>query len=152
VRLFESGAILNYIADKYGGLDSPAARAEAGKWVSWANASLDPVCFVENDKGQVLETRLRGDPPVLRTLDDLLKKQAFVTGEDFSVADVAIASYLLYVLLFFPDVAVAGKWPSVAAYMKTCAQRPAYAEAFGEELAATLAGRCDNKDKNMFGF
>jgi len=42
-----------FLADKYGGLDTPEKRAAVGKWVMWANASLDPICFVENDRGQV---------------------------------------------------------------------------------------------------
>ena len=32
--------------------------------------------------------------------------------ESFSVADVAVGSYLLYVPLFFPDISVA-KWPNI---------------------------------------
>ena len=52
VELFESGAILMYLADRYGGLDTPAKRADANKWIVWANASLDPVLFIENERGQ----------------------------------------------------------------------------------------------------
>ena len=59
VELWESGAILQYLADRYGGLDNPAARADAGKWVVWANASLDPCLFIENERGQVLDTGAR---------------------------------------------------------------------------------------------
>ena len=45
-----------YLADCYGGLDTPAKRADANKWVVWANASLDPVLFIENERGQVLDS------------------------------------------------------------------------------------------------
>lgn len=59
VELFESGAILLYLADMYGGLDTPAKRAEASKWVVWANASLDPVLFIENERGGVIDSGAR---------------------------------------------------------------------------------------------
>ena len=58
LAVFESGAILMYIADKYGGLDTPEKRAAAGSWVVWANATLDPICFIENDRGQVMSVFL----------------------------------------------------------------------------------------------
>ena len=32
------------------------ARAKFTKWVLWANSSLDPICFVENERGQVMGT------------------------------------------------------------------------------------------------
>lgn len=49
--LFESGAILMYLADKYGELSTPEQRGMVGSWIVWANASLDPVLFKENEKG-----------------------------------------------------------------------------------------------------
>ena len=51
--VFESGAILLYLAGKYGKLGSSKEMADAYKWVTWANASLDPICFVETPTGQV---------------------------------------------------------------------------------------------------
>ena len=62
VEVFESGAILLYLAQKYGGLDSAEAMAEVAKWVVWANSSLDPILFVENQRGQVIGTRLIENP------------------------------------------------------------------------------------------
>uniref|UniRef100_A0A7S4LLV6 Glutathione transferase n=1 Tax=Eutreptiella gymnastica TaxID=73025 RepID=A0A7S4LLV6_9EUGL len=152
LAVFESGAILMYIADKYGGLDTPEKRAAAGSWVVWANATLDPICFIENDRGQVLDTQLRKQPPAIDTLNAILGSQPWVLGDEFSVADVAVASYLLYVLLFFPDVSVA-KWPHVAKYMETCALRPAYARAFGDDVAQVLAqrSRAGPAPKKKFG-
>lgn len=53
-----------------------------------------------------------------------------VDGE-FSVADVAVGSYLNYVPIFFPDTDLSAT-PNTAAYMLRCAERPAYAAAFGQ--------------------
>jgi hypothetical protein len=60
--VFESGAILLYLAGKYGKLGSSKEMADAFKWVTWANASLDPICFVETPTGQV---RPRGEVEAL---------------------------------------------------------------------------------------
>lgn len=47
VEVFESGAILMYIADKYGGAaySTPEGRAKYTKWVVWSNSELDGLCF-----------------------------------------------------------------------------------------------------------
>lgn len=139
--LFESGAILLYIADKYGGLDTPEKRAAVTKWVVWANASLDPICFIENERGQVLDTKLSGSPRAIGILDSLLGKSEWLLGSEFSVADVAVSSYLLYALMFFPGLRLKPKWPNVAKYCHAAASRPAYAAAFGTATARSLAQR-----------
>lgn len=100
--VFESGAILMYLADKYGQLDTPEKRSKACQWVVWANASLDPVLFKENSNGQVIGTLAGQENKKLRVLDTVLSSQnKYLLGEDFSVADVAVAAYLLYIPQFF---------------------------------------------------
>ena len=54
VMVFESGAILNYLhskADKKGIDDAKSAAITS--WIAWANASLDPICFLETPEGKV---------------------------------------------------------------------------------------------------
>ena len=143
LELFESGAILSYLADRYGGLDTPATRARANAWISWANATLDPVLFIENERGGVVDTGAR-DPEQrrLRRLDDILSDgRDWLLGDEFSVADVAVASYLLYVPQFFQDVSFA-PYPSVAKYMGRCALRDAYGRAFGASAQRFLVQKC----------
>ena len=41
VEVFESGAILLYLADRYGEASSAAERAAYTKWVVWSNSELD---------------------------------------------------------------------------------------------------------------
>ena len=87
-------------------MDTPAKRADANKWVVWANASLDPVLFIENERGQVLDSGARRaeSPKALTRLESVLAQREFLSGEAFGVADVAVASYLLFVPIFFADV------------------------------------------------
>mmetsp|Transcript_40414 Transcript_40414/g.79666 ORF Transcript_40414/g.79666 Transcript_40414/m.79666 type:complete len:264 (+) Transcript_40414:150-941(+) len=135
VQLFESGAILSYLYDKYGGGSSasPAARSEVNKWLIWANASLDPILFKEDGQGRVFGTGVNQDNKKLRYLDTVLGKQPFVLGDQFSVADVAIAAYLLYMPQFFPSIDVGALYPNVADYMLRCCQRDAYKKAYERE-------------------
>jgi len=88
---------------RYGGLDTPAARAKVGKWVVWANATLDPILFKENDNGKVIGTGAGGNPKGLMRLESVLENQQWLEGDEFSVADVAVGAYLLYVPQFFPN-------------------------------------------------
>jgi len=143
VEVFESGAILLYLADKYGGLDTPEQRAQVTKWVLWANASLDPVLFKENEQGKVIGTGAAGNPRGLQRLEAVLNDADtdFLVGTEFSVADVAVCAYLLYVPQFFPKVNM-GKWPNIAAYMTRCSARPAYEEAYGPRVTSLVREAC----------
>jgi glutathione S-transferase/alpha,alpha-trehalase len=146
VEIFESGAILLYLADAYGGISrtivTPKDRAKFAKWVVWSNSELDGLCFgaVPGDH------RVRGtsmNNPSLRavsTLEDILSKSDWLVDDAFSVADVAVGAYLNYVPIFFPDANL-GATPSIAKYMQRCAERPAFAEAFGESHAQLVKGK-----------
>ena len=122
---FESGAILQYLADKFGGLDTPAARAVAAQWVGFANSTLFESVFIES-------LRERSMADVLNALDAHLAKHAHVAGAEFSVSDVAVGSYLLYIPKFFPDLDLS-PWPRVVAYMGRMAARPACAATVAAE-------------------
>jgi glutathione S-transferase/alpha,alpha-trehalase len=143
VVVFESGAILEYLQDNYyGNSKTPtltkAQRAAITSWIVWANASLDPVCFIETPQGKVYDTGLKYGHPSLDRLNALFKDQNFLLGNDlFSLADVAVASYLLYVPQFFPDVSLKA-WPHLARYMRDCASREAYGKAFGPKVQGYL--------------
>jgi glutathione S-transferase len=70
-------------------------------------------------------------------LNEILADTDFLVEGEFSVADVAVASYLLYVLQFFPGVNLS-RWPNVVRYMKVSCLRPAYAMAFGDGVQSSL--------------
>jgi len=88
-------------------------------------------------------------------LDAILSKQEYLVDGGFSLADVAIASYLLYVPQFFKGVDLS-RWPNVVQYMKRCAERPAYGEAFGSDVQQYLIQSIDSmgggeEKKKLFG-
>lgn len=84
----------------------------------------------------------------------------YLVNNEFSLADVAVSSYLLYVVQFFPDVELYSKWPNIVRYMKDCASRVGYGNAFGDNVQTFLIERLDammmvgndgKKEKKMFG-
>jgi glutathione S-transferase len=161
--VFESGAILTYLADKYGSLDTPEKRAAVGMWCMWANSSLDPICFVENERGQVLGTKANKENAKLRRLEAILGEGGVGVGGSktegsggavgdegaglggyllgqFSAADVAVASYLLYLPQFFGRGGFAADlYPNTAAYMLRCASREGYRRAYPGEVEGVLS-------------
>ena len=160
VLVFESGAILQYLyskASKTNG-DSESRKAAITSWISWANASLDPICFIETPEGKVYDTGLKKPNKRIDVLDKLLSKQDFLVEGGFSLADVAVASYLLYVPQFFQGTDLS-RWPNVVRYMRQCAEREGYGKAFGPNVQNYLVAACDgmmaNRDydekKKLFG-
>lgn len=112
-----------------------------GKWIVWANATLDPILFKENAQGKVIGTGAGDKPKGLLRLESMLEGKEFLVNNEFSVADVAICAYLLYVPQFFPQVNM-GIYPNIAAYMARCVEREAYVKAFGDKTAQFCAAKC----------
>lgn len=74
------------------------------------------------------------------------------------MADVAVASYLLYVIQFFPDVNLSKRWPYIVKYMKDCAGREGYGNAFGVPVQSFLLDKLGDmesdggkEEKKLFG-
>jgi glutathione S-transferase len=117
--IFESGAILLYMADAFGGASTPEARAGGAKWVLWANASLWPA----------VEHTRKAPPAMCAGLEAVLSKQPFLAGPTFGVSDVAVGAYLFYATAFFGEKYSA--YPSIRTYVAGLRARPAFAATVG---------------------
>jgi glutathione S-transferase/alpha,alpha-trehalase len=145
--VFESGAILLYLLDTYGdqgGAPTASEKAAMLSWVVWANSELDGLCFgaIPGDhrvRGTSME---RSEIKQVGTLEAILAESEWLVGGRFTVADAAVASYLNYVPLFFPNANLS-RTPAIAKYMKRCAERPAFAQAFGEQHAALVQQKAE---------
>ena len=134
--IFESGALLLHLASKY---DLAFSSGKHTSWVVWANSCLDPICFKEDGNGRVLGTALDKPNRFIAVLEEGLSKQEFMADDNvFSVADVAVASYLLYVALFFPSCNLSNTL-AICSYMARCAARPCFRSAFGDGHAVLAA-------------
>ena len=119
--IFESGALLTYLADASGAAPTPSSRAAIAKWVFWANASLWPA----------VEGSRKVPPPMLAGLEAILTGSPFLLGTQFSVADISVGSYLHYSQAFFGEK-FAGA-PAVARYVAAIQARPAFRATIGAE-------------------
>lgn len=150
VLVFESGAILQYLLLTQKDLPM-STRAAIVSWITWANASLDPICFLETPQGKVYDTGLRQPNKKIDKLDSILADSSYLVTGEFTLADVAVASYLLYVLQFFSDVNLA-RWPNIVRYLQDCVQRPTYGQAFGERVQTYLIQQLEQmKPQKTFG-
>jgi len=125
-------------------------KATMKSWIVWANASLDPICFLETPDGKVYDTGLKKPNRRIDTIDEILSKQTYLMGDTFSVADVAVAAYLLYVPQFFQGINLS-RWPNVVRYMKDCAGREKYGEAFTPRVQQFLIQQLDAMGKSNDG-
>lgn len=117
--VFESGAILLYMAALAGELQTPEQIGTASKWVLYANAMYWPE----------VERNRRPPADQLQALEGILSKQAFIAGNDFTVSDVALGSYLYYTAAFFGEKFQST--PKVQAYLKGLMNRPAFQKTCG---------------------
>lgn len=122
-QLWESGAILFYLAQKYGKISSsPEEQAKINQWILFGNATLGPGIFVEAN-------REREMPKLMTALNQILEKQQFLMGDEFTVADVAVGSILAYIPMMLQlDLS---EYPAVVDYTKRMTERPAFQKAIG---------------------
>ncbi|MDX7989304.1 glutathione S-transferase family protein [Xenorhabdus sp. 12] len=110
--LWESNAIVRYIAAKYG-KDTlyPAAlqeRASVEKWMDWGICNLFPpikqfmINFVRTPAEQrdpnVISQSMAEIEKLLKIIDDTLNHQIYLSGSKFGMADIALAP-LVYLWL-----------------------------------------------------
>jgi len=102
ITLFESAAILLYLAEKTGKLlpdaqSSPKARWQALQWLVFHAASVGPLIgqrvhfelFSQTRNAEAIERYRRLTNEAFATLDQHLASQPYLAGEEYSIADIA---------------------------------------------------------------
>ena len=121
-KLWESGAILIYLAEKYGGISDGAESLGAiAQWVLFANSTLVMGVFIEAN-------REREMPRLLTPLNHIFEQQRYLLGEEFSAADVAVGSLLAYIPMML-KLDFSG-YPAILDYMKRLSERAAFQKVF----------------------
>jgi glutathione S-transferase len=130
--LSESMAINFYLAKKHGKLYPADAKNEAlaWQWSLWETDKLDRATTVYANHSSVLPEAQRNAALAKSTWEEIsaafnvlntaLGKSRWLAGNDFSVADLNVASALYRALSF--DLA---KWPNVNEWLHRCWDRPA---------------------------
>ncbi len=132
--LTESGAILLYLAEKSGKL-IPAelkARAQVYRWLITSLNNIEPFALpiffadLQGDTNPHLQALRPWHVEILDrflpTLDQMLASQPFVTGGEFTVADIAFTC----VLRELRKNEILDKYPNLITYRKRCEERPAF--------------------------
>jgi glutathione S-transferase len=121
VKLWESGAILLYLAEKHNQLPVDLEqRAVFYQWVLFANATLGQGILIE-------ATREKETPRLLTPLDNIFQAQPFLMGDELTVADIAVGSVLGYIPIMLKlDLSAYG---AVVSYIQRLSERPAYRKA-----------------------
>lgn len=135
--LFESGAILIYLAEKTGRLmpAEPAGRYDVLQWLMWQMGGLGPMfgqlgwfrgAGKEIEDPRPVQRYEKESARLLKVLDTRLEGRAWICG-DYSIADIATAPWLRTMRDFYKAGDVVG-WDdlnNVPAYLDRFLARPA---------------------------
>jgi GSH-dependent disulfide-bond oxidoreductase len=141
LALFESGAILIYLADKTGQLlpREGAARYETLQWLMFQMGGVGPmfgqVGFFHKFAGREFEDKRPRDRYVnearrlLAVLEARLAGRAWLTGEEYSIADIAVFPWVRNLIGFYGahDLVRFGEFAQVARVLANFLERPAVA-------------------------
>ena len=162
ISVFESGAILLYLADKTGRFvpGDPRGRAACLEWLFWQMGGLGPMTGQYGHFNVYAPEKLpyaidRYTKEVLRLLDVLdrrLQKSAFLAGDDYSIADMAsypwINPYTKAPLDLSPYAAlqrwrdeIAARPATARAYARGPEVSPASGQPLSEEQKRVLFGQ-----------
>jgi GST-like protein len=142
LALFESGAILIYLAEKTGQLMSkdPAKRYETIQWVMFQMGGIGPMFgqlgFFHKFAGKDFEDKRPRDRYVaestrlLGVLNKHLQGRDWVMGADYSIADIAIFPWVRNLVGFYGAGELVGfaDFPEVARVLAAFVARPAVAK------------------------
>lgn len=132
ITLFESAAILLYLAEKTGRLlprDS-AGRWEAIKWLMFHASSAGPILgqrvhfemFAQDRHAPAIERYRRLSAEIFATLDGRLAEREWLAGHEYSIADIAHFGWLHIARII--DFDFSG-YPRLEAWFRRVAARPA---------------------------
>lgn len=140
--LFESGAILLYLADKTGKFipSDPAARYETIQWLMFQMGGVGPMFgqlgFFHKFAGKEYEDKRPRDRYVaesrrlLGVLENRLQGQDWIMGRDYTIADMATWPWVRNLVGFYEAGEIVGfkDFPNLARVLAAFAARPAVAK------------------------
>lgn len=139
LALFESGAILLYLADKTGKFipADPARRWETIQWMFFQMASIGPmfgqVGFFNKFAGKAyedkrpLERYVNEAKRLLGVLDERLAGRRWLMGDDYTIADIATLGWVDNLITFYEARELVGydSFANVAGWLERGLARPA---------------------------
>jgi GST-like protein len=148
--LWETGAILLYLAEKTGRFlpADPAARATCWQWLMFQVSGIGPMFgqaahfgfYAAERHPYAIDRYARETDRLLRVLDGQLRAVEWVAGDDYTIADMAMLPYLRR-----PIAEQADRYPHVARWGEAMLARPAVRDgmAVGVARKETIEGGLD---------
>lgn len=137
VVIFESGAILTYLAEKHGQLLAPQgqARYSAFEWLHWQTSALGPMlgqlgffAVRSEEKSALAIARFIEEADRLLTVMELqLSANTYLAGDDYSIADIACYPWVLAATSYLNSVlkqSLTTK-PALQRWLQLVGERPA---------------------------
>ncbi len=142
LALFESGAILIYLAEKTGQFlpTDPAARYETLQWLMFQMGGIGPMFgqlgFFHKFAGKDIEDKRPRDRYVaetkrlLKVLDQRLEGRDWIMGRDYTIADIATFGWVRNLIGFYEAGELVGiqDFPNVTRVLAAFVARPAVAK------------------------
>ena len=160
LSVFESGAILEYLAEKSGRFlpSHPRSRFAVLQWVHWQMGGLGPMLgqhghfklYAPEPVPYALERYRREAERLYGVLDRQLAGRSHIC-DDYSIADMACWPWVITYKSQGFDL---GAWPNVRRWYDALKERPALRRGYdvGSELRkATFQGPDDEARKHLFG-
>lgn len=148
LNIFESGAILLYLAEKTGKFlpQDPAGRSKALQWLFFQMGGVGPMFgqfghFFKYAKDKCdhpypVERYTNETKRLLKVLDTQLEKNKYIAGDELTIADMAIAPWVLGLSKFYKaeDVLGLNELKSLKRWMDELWSRPGFQK--GAEVCA----------------
>ena len=143
VQIFESGAILQYIADQSDGLlpNDPQARYRAIQWTYAAVSSVEPFVQFRALLNVVFADQVWAEPAKptfdhfaqlrLQQLSDRLGDKRWLEGDSFTIGDLMMVT----VLRLANNGGLLSDTPNLSEYVRRGEARPAFQQALSDQLA-----------------
>ena len=159
VSVFESGAILLYLADKAGRFYGPDARTktEQLQWLMWQMGGLGPMAGQNHHFGRyapekipyAIDRYVKETNRLYGVLDRRLEGREFVIGDEYTVADMAAFPWIL------PEAQGQdmADFPHLSRWHAAIKARPAVERAYarGREIQPQPAEMTDEQRRVLFG-
>jgi GST-like protein len=133
--MFETGAILIYLADKSGRFlpAEPRARYRAHQWLMWQMSGLGPmhgqahhyIRYCPDPPAYALNRYLAEARRLMAVMDRRLAEAPYLAGEEYSIADIACWSWIRAARAIDIDIAA---YPALADWFERVGERPAVRE------------------------
>src|SRR5271156_1965918 len=140
--VFESGAILLYLAEKSGKLlpTDPAGRVSVLQWLFWQVGGLGPMAgqnhhfsrYAPEKLPYAIERYVKETNRLYGVLDRRLTAQPYLAGREYSIADIAAYPWIVPWQLQSQDLTL---FPALARWLAQIAARPGTARAYARAEA-----------------